>query len=154
MLNVTCWVGSSYEAFTGRKCLFLPFQLLLTNPFLFIIFSVKKERSSLNCFVIENEIIINKQKKKKQLVLCSSARCRCCPLILASYQCTRDFGVGSNKPYPQLEEPNLQNNCVPIVLEETCLSWLCHLVSSERGFRLPESWQDTGPFCSAVLTAT
>lgn len=74
MLNVTCWVGSSYEAFTGRKCLFLPFQLLLTNPFLFIIFSIKKERSSLNCFVIENEIIINNNKKKE--TACSLFFCK------------------------------------------------------------------------------
>lgn len=126
MLDVTCWVDSSYEAFTGWKCLFLLFQLLLTNPFLFIIFSIKKERSSLNCFVIENEIISKKKEKiKEQPVLCSSARCRCSPLILASYWRTGDFGVGSNKPDPQLEVLNLlQNNCVPIVLGEICLSWL------------------------------
>lgn len=149
MLDVTCWVDSSYEAFTGWKCLFLLFQLLLTNPFLFIFFSIKKEVTSLNCCVIENEII--RKKKKKQPVLCSSARCHCSPLILASYWCTGDFGVGSNKPDPQLEE---LNNYAPIVLGEPCLSWLCHLVSSKRGSRLPESWWDTGSFCSAILTGT
>lgn len=46
------------------------------------------------------------KKKKEQPVLCSSARCHWSPSILASYWCTGDFGVGSNKPDPQLEEPS------------------------------------------------
>lgn len=103
-----CDLLGSYEAFTGWKCFFLLFQLLLTNPFLFIIFSVKKERSSLNCFVIENEII-RKKKEKKRNAACSLFFCKV-PLLsfdLSIILTHRRFWGGSNEPDPQLEEQNL-----------------------------------------------
>lgn len=74
---------SSYKAFTGWKCLFLLFQLLPNNPFLFIFF-FQKRRKEVLWTVLSKRMRSSKQQekkaKKKKGTACSLFFCKV-PLI-------------------------------------------------------------------------